>query len=56
VSGDEDEWIRTMVRENQELERSRRIQPGTGRAPHEAPSDWWILGIVLIVIIAGAFS
>lgn len=52
----EDDWLRTIARQNEAMERARRIQPGRGHRPPRAwPLDWIVLAVVLISLIVGVF-
>lgn len=54
---DEQEWVSTMLRQNEALERARRIQPGRGHPyRYEQDSDWWVLAIIGIFLIAGILA
>lgn len=54
---DEHEWLETLVRDNQDMERARRIQPGRGHPyRYKQDSDWWVLAIILVFIVAGVFG
>ena len=53
MSDDEDEWLRTVARQNYELNKARKIQPGRGhRYRYKSDSDWWIL----IILLAGVLG
>lgn len=54
---DEDQWVRELLDENDRLEHERWMQPGRGhRYRYKQDSDWWILALVVIFIIAGYFG
>jgi hypothetical protein len=53
----EDDWLRTVARENEAIDHARRIQPGRGHQyRYQQDSDWWILALIAIFIIAGIFG
>lgn len=53
----DDEWLRTVARDNAAAEHARHIQPGRGHPyRYEEDSDWWVLAIIGLFLIVGILA
>lgn len=51
----EDEWLRTVARQNEELDRARNIQPGRGVGPIVEPPSGWVLFLLVVILLLMGF-
>lgn len=53
MTGPEDDWLRTVARQNYETDKARKIQPGRGHRSRLPRHDWVVLLVILGFILWG---